>query len=137
MAGAEAFHVARDLLLRHATDYARAIADFRWPVLDRFNWALDHFDHLPADATALWLVGEQEERLTFGALRARSNQVANHLRMLGIARGDRVLLVLPNIRQLWEAMLGLMNRMPGRERVMAKVIAPIHAAATAIALKEY
>ncbi|GAA2145479.1 FAD-dependent monooxygenase [Actinomadura napierensis] len=35
------------------------------------------------------------------------------------------------------AMLGVMGRMPGRERMMAKVIAPIHAAATAIALKDY
>ncbi|MFB4298208.1 FAD-dependent monooxygenase [Actinomadura sp. NTSP31] len=35
------------------------------------------------------------------------------------------------------AMLAVMGRMPGRERMMAKVIAPIHAAATAIALKDY
>ena len=109
MSGADAFLAARDLLLRHATDYPRAYGEFRWPVLDRFNWALDHFDRLPPDATALWLVGENEERLSFGALRARSNQVANHLRALGVTRGDRVLLLLPNIRPLWEAMLGLMK----------------------------
>src|SRR5579875_2787254 len=76
MSGADAFLAARDLLLRHATDYRRAYGEFRWPVLDRFNWALDHFDRLPSDATALWLVGAEEERLSFGALRARSNQVA-------------------------------------------------------------
>ncbi len=55
------------------------------------------------------LVGETEEKLSFGELRARSNQVANHLRALGVKRGDRVLLVLPNMRQLWEAMLALMK----------------------------
>ena len=109
MSGAEAFLAARDLLLRHAANYTCAAREFRWPALDRFNWALDHFDHLPAAATALWLVGEDEERLSFGALRSRSNQVANRLRELGIRRGDRVLLLLPNIRQLWEAMLGLMK----------------------------
>ena len=104
-----AFRAARDLLLRHRTDYDAAVREFRWPKLERFNWALDHFDHLPADATALWLAGEGEEKLTFGAMRARSNQVANHLRALGVARGDRVLVLLPNVRQLWEAMLGLMK----------------------------
>ena len=106
---ASAFLAARDLLLRHRTDYEAAVRDFRWPALDRFNWALDYFDHLPADAPALWLVGEGEEKLTFGQLRTRSNQVANHLRALGVARGDRVLLLLPNVRQLWEAMLALMK----------------------------
>src|SRR5579872_7001666 len=89
---ARPFVAARDLLLRHRTNYEAAVNDFRWPVLDRFNWALDYFDHLPADATALWLGGDGEETLSFGALRARSNQVANHLRTLGVKRGDRVLL---------------------------------------------
>jgi acetyl-CoA synthetase len=35
--------------------------------------------------------------------------VANYLSALGVTRGDRVLVVLPNIRQLWEAMLALMK----------------------------
>lgn len=35
------------------------------------------------------------------------------------------------------ALLSLMGRMPGKERMMAKVIAPIHKAATAISLKDY
>jgi acetyl-CoA synthetase len=110
MAGeVEAFIAARDLLLRHREDYDAAVRDFRWPALERFNWALDYFDRLPADDLALWLVGADEEKLTFGALRARSNQVASHLRALGVRRGDRVLLLLPNRRELWEAMLGLMK----------------------------
>lgn len=71
------FIAARDLLLRLRTDYGAAVREFRWPVMDRFNWALDYFDHLPADDLALWCVGETEEKLSFGALRARSNQVAN------------------------------------------------------------
>lgn len=41
-----AFLEARDFLFRHRTDYATAYRDFRWPVLDRFNWAIDHFDVL-------------------------------------------------------------------------------------------
>jgi len=31
-----AFAAARDLLLRHRTDYTRAYAEFQWPRLDTF-----------------------------------------------------------------------------------------------------
>ena len=103
------FIAARDLLLRVRTDYEAAVREFRWPVMDRFNWALEYFDHLPADDLALWCVGTVEEKLSFGALRARSNQVANYLRELGVRRGDRVMVLMPNIRQLWEALLALMK----------------------------
>ena len=40
---------------------------------------------------------------------ARSSQVANWLRGLGVARGDRVLLLLPNEVALWECMLACMK----------------------------
>ena len=103
------FIAARDLLLRLRTDYVAAVGEFRWPLMDRFNWALDYFDHLPPDPLALWCIGAVEEKLSFGELQARSNQVANHLRQLGVLRGDRVMLLLPNVRQLWEAMLALMK----------------------------
>jgi acetyl-CoA synthetase len=106
---ARPFIAARDLLLRLRSDYDAAVAEFRWPVMERFNWALDYFDHLPAEALALWCIGEAEEQLSFRDLRVRSNQVANYLRGLGVRRGDRVLLLLPNVRQLFEAMLALMK----------------------------
>ena len=44
---------------------------------------------------------------TIRALSERSSQVANHLRALGVKRGDRVLLMLGNELALWEAMLAL------------------------------
>ena len=110
---AQAFHAARDLLLRHRTDLAAARQAFRWPVLDRFNWALDHFDPLAAgnETPALLFAGpgDQERSVSFAALAARSNQVANHLRALGVRRGDRVLLLLGNVQALWEAMLAAMK----------------------------
>ena len=40
MTPTESFLSARDFLLRHREDYATAYRDFRWPDLDRFNWAL-------------------------------------------------------------------------------------------------
>ena len=38
---AQPFLAARDFLLRHRTDYDTAYREFRWPELERFNWALD------------------------------------------------------------------------------------------------
>jgi len=103
------YRAARDFLLQHRTDQDTACAGFRWPQLTHFNWALDHFDDLARDnhATALWIVGEdgREDRVSFAQMRDRSAQVANWLEALGVARGDRVLLMLGNEVPLWELML--------------------------------
>ena len=104
-----AFTEARDFLLRHRTDYDTAYRDFRWPQLDEFNWALDHFDGMARgnDATALHIVGADgsEVRRSFAELSERSGQVANWLRAQGVRRGDRVLLMMGNELALWELML--------------------------------
>ena len=107
------FIEARDFLLRHREDHDTAYRDFRWPQLDRFNWALDYFDLMARgnDRPALWLASEggAETKLSFAALSERSNRVANHLRALGVARGDRILLMLGNVAPLWECMLAAMK----------------------------
>jgi acetyl-CoA synthetase len=112
MSAAE-FLKARDFLLAHRTDYETAYRDFHWPVLDRFNWALDYFDPMARgnDAPALWIVDEGggETKLSFAELAARSNRVANHLRAQGIRRGGRILLMLGNVVPLWEVMLAAMK----------------------------
>jgi acetyl-CoA synthetase len=105
---------ARDFMVAHRTDYARAYAEFRWPVLDNFNWALDWFDAelaqgASADRAALWITGAGAAKLTFGELSERSNRVANGLRALGARRGDRILVMLGNIAPLWEVMLAAMK----------------------------
>ena len=53
-----AFRSARDLLLKLRDDQAAAVQQFRWPRLEYFNWAIDHFDAMAAgnDAPALWIV---------------------------------------------------------------------------------
>src|SRR5215207_3119935 len=109
--GVQAFVAARDLLLALRDDADAATTQFRWPAVDTFNWALDFFDTLPRDRTALWLVNGDgsDDRRTFGELSGRSNRVANFLRSLGVRRGDRILLVLGNSVPLWETMLAAMK----------------------------
>lgn len=103
------FRRARDFLLLHREDYDTAYRDFAWPRLQTFNWALDHFDEIAVgnDAPALWIVDEDgsETKLSFANLARSSNQIANFLRKQGVRRGDRVLIMLPNHKQLWETML--------------------------------
>ena len=107
--GPKAFLAVRDFLLRHREDYEIAYRDFRWPQLDKFNWALDYFDTYARanDKPALWIVddGGSELKLSFAEMSRRSNQVANLLRELGVGRGDRILVQLSNHVAMWEIML--------------------------------
>ena len=110
MTGTATFKAARDFLLAHRTDYATAYAQFRWPDLPEFNWALDWFDAELAQGAnavrpALRIVGPGAAERSFAELSAASNRVANGLRALGIRRGDRVMVMLGNVVPLWETML--------------------------------
>lgn len=111
--GAASFLAARDFLLAHREDYEAACRGFSWPRLDSFNWALDYFDPLAHDnhRTALWLLEAdgRETLLSFAALAERSNRAANLLRRLGWRRGDRALVMLPNVSALWELTLAAMK----------------------------
>lgn len=67
-------------------------AAFRWRVPPRFNIGVACADvHLPDDLAVV----ETDRELTFGRLAELSSRFANALRSLGIERGDRVALVLP------------------------------------------
>ena len=114
MTATEIFRQARDFLFAHRTDYDTAYAGFQWPSFDRFNWAIDWFDDVARrhpDRPALWIVeeGGGETKLSFAELAERSNRLANHLSGLGVRRGDRVLLMLPNVAPLWETVLAAMK----------------------------
>jgi acetyl-CoA synthetase len=106
-----AFREARDFLLAHRDDYETAYRDFRWPTLERFNYATDWFDVMAAEQgseTALWLVEEDgsEQQISYEDMSARSQRFAASLRAAGVGPGDRVLLLLGNVAPLWVAMLG-------------------------------
>ncbi len=112
------FRDARAFLLKHRTDYDKAVAEFRWPDERQFNWALDWFDAGLAsdpesrDRAALWIVdaaSNSETKLSFAELSRRSNQTANFFRDLGLKRGDHLLMLLGNVVPLWETMLATMK----------------------------
>jgi acetyl-CoA synthetase len=111
--GSTPFHDARAFLLARQDRSDDACRDFRWPVLDGFNWALDWFDTYAEGNTrpALWLVHDEEPevRRSFAEMAARSTRLANLLRRIGARRGDRLLLMLPNVAPLWEAVLAGMK----------------------------
>src|SRR5271155_5284398 len=114
MTSSDAFRAARDLLLARRTDYSAARSEFAWPDLDEFNWALDWFDVIAAehpDRPALRIVSDDgsDVSLSYGSMSARSAQLANWLRGLGVRRGDRVLLMLGNVVPLWEVILAAMK----------------------------
>jgi acetyl-CoA synthetase len=115
----DAFRTARDLLLRYRSDYDLARAEFAWPSLDTFNWALDWFDVTAAehpDRVALRILDTDPDQhsggdvsVSYGEMSFRSGQAAGWLRGLGVRRGDRVLLMLGNIEPLWELILACMK----------------------------
>ena len=107
MTPADAFRAARDVLLT-APDLDTARARFRWPELDRFNWVDDWFDPYANGnhRDALRIVTDSATTaLTFDELAARSRSVAHYLQDRGVARGDRILVMLTNVAALWETML--------------------------------
>jgi acetyl-CoA synthetase len=113
MAQGDDLTAARDFLITRRTDYDAACAGFKWPALERFNWALDYFEVMARgnDRPALRIVDEsgREERLSFKDLDECSNRIANHLRRQGVRRGDRMLVMLGNVAPLWEVTLAAMK----------------------------
>jgi acetyl-CoA synthetase len=104
---------AREVLWRLRDDQRAASREFSWPRLDRFNWALDHFDAIARDneRTALHVVAADgtSRTHTFAEMRERSDRAAGFLRRQGVRRGDRILIMLGNVAELWEISLAAMK----------------------------
>ena len=106
------YREARDHLADVIGDYVLAVETFRWPeIAGSFNWATDWFDVIAHDnqRTALWIVEQDgsERKVTFAEMSRSSDRVATWLRGLGVGKGDRVLVMLGNQVELWEAMLAV------------------------------
>jgi acetyl-CoA synthetase len=107
----ERFLRARDLLVSHRADHAAAAREFRWPELPTFNWVSDYFDVYAAGnpRPALIIIddaGAVAASVSFTELAERSRRVTRFLAERGVGRGDRVLVMLPNVAPLWETLLG-------------------------------
>jgi acetyl-CoA synthetase len=113
MNATDAFLRARNLLLEERERYEAAVTRFTWPELTHFNWALDWFDVYAKDntRTALWIADDdgREAKSTFAELSDRSSRLASGLRRRGVARGDRMLVMLSNVQPLWEVVLAAMK----------------------------
>lgn len=112
MSGLEAFIAARDCLL-NAPSYRQAKAEFSWPNLETFNWALDYFDTLAEKCSnpAIVYVDDKgmERKVSFQRMSERSNKVANFLTSLRLAKKDRVMLMLGSSVELFEIFLAAMK----------------------------
>jgi acetyl-CoA synthetase len=87
-------------MLPTASDYPTLAAEFRWRIPARFNIATACCDVWAAaepDRPAVIEVKADDslDVLTYGALRASANRLANALRARGIAAGDRIAIMLP------------------------------------------
>ncbi len=106
MTNSERFIALRDELLRTRADWQAARNGFRWPLFEQFNWVGDYFDVIASgnDATALRMVDDAggDQSVSFTAMAARAAQVAAFLASQGVARGDRLLVMLPNCIALWD-----------------------------------
>src|SRR5215469_8645340 len=113
MSATDSFLRARDFLIENGRDYERARAGFRWPELTEFNWGYDYFDVLARGngREGLRVVDEggAETRRTFAELSEASDRVAAFFHRIGLRRGDRVLVMLPNVAPLWEIALAAMK----------------------------
>ena len=79
------------------SSYEEAVAEHEWRVPERYNIAQDVCDKHPPDKLAMVhedFAGTVRE-VTWGELQEASNRLANVLRAHGVAKGDRVAMLLP------------------------------------------
>ena len=87
-------------MLEPRDTYERLIADFRWQIPSRFNIGVsvsDRWAAMEPDRIALidYRGSAGADTLSYGELARRSDALANALARLGVGRGDRVALLLP------------------------------------------
>ncbi|MET0279401.1 MAG: AMP-binding protein, partial [Pseudorhodoplanes sp.] len=87
-------------MLSQNQDYEKLYREFRWKIPERYNIGVDVCDRWaerePGRAALIHVhANGRADRITFGALKAQSNRLANALRAHGVRRGDRVAILLP------------------------------------------
>jgi acetyl-CoA synthetase len=78
--------------------YDQLYASFRWDIPARYNIASDVCDRHAADPGKIALIGEGLDgkvwQMTFRDVQRKANKLANFLLSIGLAKGDRVMLLL-------------------------------------------
>ncbi len=88
------------------------LTDISFHCPENFNFGYDVVDALAAkipDKRAIMWVGNDgsEKEFTFADISRMSSKAANYLSMLGVSRGDRVMVVLKRHWQFWVVMIAL------------------------------
>lgn len=95
------------------TDYDALRAAFAWDIPATFNFGGDVVDHLARTANGPALIWRneagEEQHFDFADMSRRSSRFANVLSRHGIAKGDRVLVMLPRRPEWIIAMTGIMK----------------------------
>jgi acetyl-CoA synthetase/medium-chain acyl-CoA synthetase len=89
--------------------YYQIVNDFKLEVPERFSFPLDVFDKWGERLALIWTDGENTKKFTFKDLTELSSKLAGGLKKLGISKGDKVLIILPNKPEWWISVLALMR----------------------------
>ena len=93
-------------------DYELTRREFRLDVPEYFNYTADVIDrraHEEPERLALVAVesdGTTSQRFTFGQVASNANRAAQVLSHLGIAKGDRIFVMLPRVPEWYSVVLG-------------------------------
>ncbi|MGH2701839.1 MAG: AMP-binding protein, partial [Actinomycetota bacterium] len=94
------------------TDYEATHESFKLEVPEYFNYTRDVIDawaERSPDKVALLAVGPDgtdERRINFGELSERSKRAAAFLSSLGVAKGDRIFVMLQRVPEWYDVLLG-------------------------------
>src|SRR5450631_3257220 len=99
-------------VLPHLRDYDAIYRQFRWQVPAQYNIGVDVCDRWAAlDPGRLAILharpNGRDDAISYGWLRETSNRLANVLRGHGIARGDRVAILLPQAPEVPASHIGI------------------------------
>ena len=103
----------RAMIRQPMADYRETYAAFRWQVPAKFNFGGDVVERWAEEPDRLALIWcnelGAERRFTYAEMSRLSNRFANLLQGLGIAKGDRLLVMLPRIPEWQIAMVGCLK----------------------------
>lgn len=96
-------------MLRELEYYHKIVKEFKLAVPEKFSFPLDVFDKWGNRTALIWTDGKEVRKFTFENLTILSSKLAGGLRKLGLQKGDKVLLLIPNRWEWWVCVLALMR----------------------------